>query len=316
MGLFAFDKEAAKKPVPIVFKRGQKICNYGGDYITVDEKDERYGNATGPYVMDVDAVAEGESPSDPYGQEEEEEEEEEETESEEEDDLSEMDVEQIPATKTGGFARSRTHFLRGRGSLLGGAKTKMISRRRPAYRDAALNRGAGSMINHVNISRLINCQFLQKEGKNTVAVHATRNIMHKEELYCSYHTEKNRIKKILPYLPPDVLAELKRKDAEKAEARRAEEQKRLAKLQGRSAGQRKSTRAATQQNTMKSIANDKAPKVLNELEKINISINDLLRAEANVAKEGRDATQLTRNAYRFDEYDVIETTDRKRKKRD
>eukprot|EP01041_Mallomonas_annulata_P017839 gene17839-36492_t len=48
-GLFAFDK--TKENNEIVFKKGTVICEYGGEFITYDELDDRYGDYTGPYAM-------------------------------------------------------------------------------------------------------------------------------------------------------------------------------------------------------------------------------------------------------------------------
>ena len=51
VGLFAFD---ATKPVnEIVFKRGDKICDYNGEIIDETEKNRRYGNKTGVYILQI-----------------------------------------------------------------------------------------------------------------------------------------------------------------------------------------------------------------------------------------------------------------------
>ena len=48
-GLFAFDK--TKENNEIVFKKGTVICEYGGEFITYDELDDRYGDYTGPHAI-------------------------------------------------------------------------------------------------------------------------------------------------------------------------------------------------------------------------------------------------------------------------
>ena len=48
-GLFAFDK--TKENNEIVFKKGTVICEYGGEFITYDELDDRNGVFTAPYAM-------------------------------------------------------------------------------------------------------------------------------------------------------------------------------------------------------------------------------------------------------------------------
>jgi len=48
-GLFAFDKTKGNNE--IIFKKGDVICEYGGEIITYAELDDRYGDFTGPYAM-------------------------------------------------------------------------------------------------------------------------------------------------------------------------------------------------------------------------------------------------------------------------
>jgi hypothetical protein len=50
-GIFAIDK--TKNDNEIVFKKGDIICKYGGEFINLDEKNERYENYTAPYGMEL-----------------------------------------------------------------------------------------------------------------------------------------------------------------------------------------------------------------------------------------------------------------------
>jgi hypothetical protein len=48
-GLFAFDKNKGNNE--IIFKKGDLICKYGGEFISHEELDDRYGDYTAPYGM-------------------------------------------------------------------------------------------------------------------------------------------------------------------------------------------------------------------------------------------------------------------------
>jgi hypothetical protein len=50
-GLFAWDTN--KNQDEVVFKRGNLICEYGGEFITREELDERYGEKTAPYGIEI-----------------------------------------------------------------------------------------------------------------------------------------------------------------------------------------------------------------------------------------------------------------------
>jgi hypothetical protein len=52
-GLFAFDKTKGNNE--IVFKKGNVICAYGGEFITHAELDDSYGDFTEPYGIEVRA---------------------------------------------------------------------------------------------------------------------------------------------------------------------------------------------------------------------------------------------------------------------
>jgi SET domain-containing protein len=53
MGLFAYDKTKADDE--IIFKPNDDICNYFGQVVTKEILDERYGNYTAPYGIEVSA---------------------------------------------------------------------------------------------------------------------------------------------------------------------------------------------------------------------------------------------------------------------
>ncbi len=50
-GLFAY--KPYSNPNDIVFKKNQKICNYNGDHINLNELNARYGNYTAPYAVKI-----------------------------------------------------------------------------------------------------------------------------------------------------------------------------------------------------------------------------------------------------------------------
>jgi hypothetical protein len=52
-GLFAFDK--TKGNDEIIFKKGNVICEYGGEFITHAQLNDRYDEYTAPYGMQVRA---------------------------------------------------------------------------------------------------------------------------------------------------------------------------------------------------------------------------------------------------------------------
>jgi SET domain-containing protein len=51
VGLFAFDN--TKEPNEIVFRRDTKICDYNGEIIDEEELNERYGNKTATYTVQI-----------------------------------------------------------------------------------------------------------------------------------------------------------------------------------------------------------------------------------------------------------------------
>ena len=51
MGLFAWDP--SKEPNEIIFRKGDKICNYNGEILTEDQLNERYGETTAPYAIEL-----------------------------------------------------------------------------------------------------------------------------------------------------------------------------------------------------------------------------------------------------------------------
>lgn len=50
LGLFAFNKKAGDNPI---FKKGEKIIQYVGENIDLEELNERYNKYTGPYAIQV-----------------------------------------------------------------------------------------------------------------------------------------------------------------------------------------------------------------------------------------------------------------------
>ena len=50
-GLFVFNPSVA--PNDIVFRKGDKICNYNGELIDETELNRRYGDTTAPYAIEL-----------------------------------------------------------------------------------------------------------------------------------------------------------------------------------------------------------------------------------------------------------------------
>ena len=51
VGLFAFNSK--QNDNAIIFKSGDKICDYNGEIIDEEEKERRYGNKTGVYTLQI-----------------------------------------------------------------------------------------------------------------------------------------------------------------------------------------------------------------------------------------------------------------------